>query len=789
MTLKLMLVVLAISPSVVPTELFSEKVIVGGSTGISLETAGYLLGREGNHYRSLFLRIVRPINETSVCADLCHDELSDLVSTWRQQTSKNCSSEWKKAKPGAPETGRMTIDESPGKECMRQCLLDPNCAQVGVHGNECVFRPRALSSDEMIEGNAGDMEVNLECITGLRGRREMCNRAAKELGESTVIALDQENRRFVEETWRSLNQIVPNSTETRNKRGISNWLTNGGVGLGLLSAGYNLWSTNRLKKHVQEVEEDYKKFRKEQTSFDRLQLDYNRKTISVVRNLDERLQQVECGIDRDVKNLISQRRLTEWRNTMNQVYRNVLGGSRVGGISPVIFPVHYMNQLVQNDPALNKTAYRDNIELAYRLGLMTVLDHGPLDEHLTIHVTLSFPDLGSRGVKPVYTVLQTGLAVNKTTCGRFELPQRVYEEEGEFYAMESAICEERANLHLCWGGAGSGRRKVACLSDEEKCQTTLETCSTQIRETRAGLQVRTAEVVRAFTITEPEKWKVVDLGPTQTMYFNRSRYGGVLIGDELRTMGTEDYEVELNTLPNLQRWVQVFEDRWKTHKERNLTEMVRTVREQEKILRRIETQQHKSEKRWKEIVLGVAIAVGTLLLAGSLALGCRELYLFRQAKAALTEHGPQPVHYRAPIARAFRAKKRKLGNADEGPSLRDRGEETDTLGERKPHQSLEYALPDNLAGGEILVESEGEDSDSEYSQLINTVRDRPITMRRSAHEDIPYEATQPWDAPGDDNIGRSSPEVHSVPHTQSLDLTPGQLIAARMEMVRRREQQ
>ena len=58
----------------------------------------------------------------------------------------------------------------------------------------------------------------------------------------------------MKETWRSLNQSVPGSTETRNKRGISDRLTNGGVGL---SAGYKLWSTNRLKKHVKEVEEDF----------------------------------------------------------------------------------------------------------------------------------------------------------------------------------------------------------------------------------------------------------------------------------------------------------------------------------------------------------------------------------------------------------------------------------------------------------------------------------------------------------------------------------------------------
>ena len=108
---------------------------------------------------------------------------------------------------------------------------------------------------------------------------------------------------------------------------------------------------------------------------------------------------------------------------------------------------------------------------------MTVLEHGLLGEHLTLHVTLSFPDLGSRKVKPVYTVHQTGLAVNQTTCGRFILSQRVYKEEGEFYAMESVIREEHANLCLCWGGTGSGRRKGhACPMRRSVRQvTTLET--------------------------------------------------------------------------------------------------------------------------------------------------------------------------------------------------------------------------------------------------------------------------------------------------------------------------
>ena len=58
------------------------------------------------------------------------------------------------------------------------------------------------------------------------------------MGKWTVLTPGKSNRRFVEETMRSLNEIAHNMTETREEGGISNRLMDRGGERRLLSAGY-----------------------------------------------------------------------------------------------------------------------------------------------------------------------------------------------------------------------------------------------------------------------------------------------------------------------------------------------------------------------------------------------------------------------------------------------------------------------------------------------------------------------------------------------------------------------
>eukprot|EP00116_Pleurobrachia_bachei_P012437 sb/3472699/ len=147
------------------------------------------------------------------------------------------------------------------------------------------------------------------------------------------------------------------------------------------------------------------------------------------------------------------------------------------------------------------------------------------------------------------------------------------------------------------GRRGSTRKVVSCLNDEEECNLVLEPCSTQVRESRAGIQVRTRDEVRAARKDTPAEYSRVKLGPTGTRFFNRSMYSGLMIGDYLRIMEERDGEVELRSLPNPDK---------------------PSRQKQKEVLHRMKTNK---EVRWREICVVVASVCTVLGVLISLRLG------------------------------------------------------------------------------------------------------------------------------------------------------------------------
>ena len=45
---------------------YEEKTVIGETTGKSLEKEGFLLDRNGKHYRSLFLKVPNPITASEM---------------------------------------------------------------------------------------------------------------------------------------------------------------------------------------------------------------------------------------------------------------------------------------------------------------------------------------------------------------------------------------------------------------------------------------------------------------------------------------------------------------------------------------------------------------------------------------------------------------------------------------------------------------------------------------------------------------------------------------------------
>eukprot|EP00116_Pleurobrachia_bachei_P002182 sb/3462444/ len=617
-----------------------DEIIIGEDTGVSMEAVGFLLGRDGNHYRSIFLKLQDPIDKMEICNQLCPGSVNKAVTQWTRDRQITCKVGLKRGKTFAPELRRIRHDGGiPANVCVKTCLLDPFCFQVGVTATECVLRPRELTDDEMERATTDYGEYGMKCFAEADTKQAMCEAAAKTAEETLLLELDSENRKFVQKTWDNLNSLIP-TEKGINKRGVKDWLLGGGTGLSLLTAGYDLWATVKLKKHVNEIQQEFEAFKNNQTRFDKEQIKFNGKILEVSQHLEQRIERQECRSDQAVWHLLNQRRLSEWKDYMQQLYRGVLAGSQVGDISPIIFPKKYMEKLVRDDTSLAKTAYNENIALAYRLGLLAVVSHGQGEGQFAIHVVLSFPDLGTQGVKEVYRVLQTGVAFNDSQCGRFELPSVVYKEENKFYEMEEAICETKANLHLCWGGSGAGRREVSCLSNKEECKIGLEKCSTQVRENRAGLQVRTAEQVRASMIKTPDVWKRVDMGRTRTKFFNRSQYAGVIVGEYERSMAPEEHEIRVTTLPNPDQWRDIISQRWETHQRENISDLATIVHEQKQIVKGImESGKIRGGMKLTDYLAIAATVIATLGTVGIVT------YLVAKHKTAKIGEDKQQVRY------------------------------------------------------------------------------------------------------------------------------------------------
>ena len=83
------------------------------------------------------------------------------------------------------------------------------------------------------------------------------------------------------------------------------------------------------------------------------------------------------------------------------------------------------------------------------------------------------------------------------------------------------------------------QRDLIC--DEDDSELVIEPCSTQVRDTRTGIEVRTREEVCASTT---EALRV---------------YVGLMIGDYLRNTTVEEEEIQLKTLPNTDEWARVLE--------------------------------------------------------------------------------------------------------------------------------------------------------------------------------------------------------------------------------------
>lgn len=571
-----------------------EAVFVNQELGIILESQGYVTSDNRAAYVSAFVMMENPVANENLCALRCGSEREEALVKLLVRRAECAEGFNRRGGSGVAGTIFKTVEAEESRDrremvenCFRICLEFNECRAFGVTSvtgeKICVLRSRALAVGETVADSSG-AEMDMACLEG-GNRTETCERLLRE--DPFNHRMVRENRRFVEEHWKLVNQWVKEgkgeSRERRVKRGTS---LVGDI-LGFLATGYTFYDTSKLKKHVNKLSAEYNKFKERQIKFNRDQVEFNKNVLTVLKGLDisveRRIGEVECRIDSLAFHILNERRLREWKDFLYHLYRDMVSGSWVGPVSTVIFTKENMRRIVEGTEILRGTVYESELALAFQLGTMHVAERSIHGDKFCVHVVIRLPIILKSELSVMFRVRQTGIK-SENACVRFELPDTVYKRDGRFYVMDPMACRELDNLRLCTSSVNSTKEEAPCIQDKTRCEIVGEKCGTKIVQSSGGLLVRTEENVQSSAWARPEIFKLEEMGENSVRFFNYSEFGDVIVGS-LKIRGISSItEMKTFELSNSEEWLKSVRKFTFELKRQNLTKISEIVREQQNLL-------------------------------------------------------------------------------------------------------------------------------------------------------------------------------------------------------------
>lgn len=573
-----------------------EEIWVSKELGVLLESKGYVVTDNRAAYVSAFVMLENPVREENMCGVSCNEE----KKINEKMTMGGCAQ-------GVTRRGVESVDytvyrmkemekkENSGKRdvliaCFSECSKENRCKAFGLLElgtiARCELRDRAINVLNETYHDPRSTEFDMKCID--KGNRaKLCEELAKT--DPFNYRMARENREFIEKHWGIVNRWVGSEREEmereRRKRSVAATVV-GGV-LGFLATGYGFYDTARLKSHVEKLRVDYNDFKRRQVEFNEEQIEFNDNILKIIRGVEEsvekQLGEVKCRVDSYAYHILNERRLREWRDSLYQLYKDMVDGRWVGPISTAVFTKENMRTIIQSTDLLRETIYEENLGLAYKLGTMHVADKSIEDGKFTVHVVMRLPIILKGGMKTVFAVHQTGVR-GKNGCLSFKLPESVYRDRGSYYSLDKMECEERDRLRICSSSVNATREKMPCVQDVENCEAVAENCETKAVQSYGGLLVRTAERVEAATLSEPDVFDAEKVSENGVVFFNYTEYGDVLVGKyKVRGIKSATLSKVIKT-ERLKEWGKMVSDMdWRLSRQ-NLSELSDIVRRQRELM-------------------------------------------------------------------------------------------------------------------------------------------------------------------------------------------------------------
>lgn len=347
----------------------------------------------------------------------------------------------------------------------------------------------------------------------------------------------------------------------------------------LFTLGFDWFQSRKIKDKMDNLKSDFISFTETEHSFTKNQLTVDKDIIKMIRIREnstlQALDELECKTDAIIMNIIQSNKVRKFMKRVDAILQPLNHGSRTGSISPEVFNLNDVTDMIQKNERLKSSIYATNPSWIYSTSKITVAEASDNTDSITVHLILSIPVIKSDSLHTFYQSKQTGFEANGS-CWTLDIPEMTYTdkiktpqgEKTEFFRLDDSTCSGEL-IKFCTmdisheeknNDTTTNSQLVSCLSDRhiEHCKLIPIECQDNLVYNQNGVMIKSNSEVTGIlrVVSNSKKTREWDPSSSQskTKWFGWETFSHIQYKDGIVYSSDYDSTITAFTREDIDKW-------------------------------------------------------------------------------------------------------------------------------------------------------------------------------------------------------------------------------------------
>lgn len=191
-----------------------------------------------------------------------------------------------------------------------------------------------------------------------------------------------------------------------------------------MNFGYSWWESHKLNEKIDQMQQQFNEFTHQVYDFEKRTIQWEYEALRLIENLDKKLakniNKLQCEANILSYAILQSQEISEWERKVYEILRPLERGSMIGPLSPQIFDLTMLQNIVHSAKDLTDTVYKQDPSYLYHTPTATLIEINDNTADYSFHLILQVPVIKTNHAYPYYAVRQTSFTV-KNNC-YFQFP-------------------------------------------------------------------------------------------------------------------------------------------------------------------------------------------------------------------------------------------------------------------------------------------------------------------------------------------------------------------------------